>query len=87
MAWLAKLDARSETWPRIGRWPYLGLRWFLISMGVFLACALAAEEWQEHRVGLGTGIAVVSILAVIKGVITAITSPPPSAPASPHRID
>lgn len=36
MAWLAKLDARVQRWPRPARWTYLAVRWYLIAAGAIV---------------------------------------------------
>jgi len=45
MAWLTRLDARSQHWPRLIRWAYLGLKYYLLAAGVFLWVML---WWQRH---------------------------------------
>lgn len=45
MAWLAKLDARSRRWPRLLRWTYQGVKFYLLAAGVFLWVML---WWQRH---------------------------------------
>lgn len=81
MAWLANLDAKSRTWPAPVRWPYVAFKWVLIALGAFAAAGLAYREIvEEHRIGLGTGIAVAVLLAVIKGVLMAVRSTPPAPP-------
>ena len=44
MAWLARLDARAQAWPRPLRWCYVGLKWYLVIMGGF---ALAMTYLQR----------------------------------------
>jgi hypothetical protein len=76
MSWLATLDEKTHAWPAAARWPYRALKWLLIFCGAYLALGLAyVEIVQEHRVGLGSGIAVAFILAVGKGLITAWRKP------------
>lgn len=36
MAWLARWDARAETWPRPVRWLYLGVKWYLVAAGAIV---------------------------------------------------
>lgn len=72
MAWLATLDAKARRWPAAFRWPYVGLKWLLIAVGLWAALGAAyIEVVEEHRVGLGSGIAVACIFALVKGVIMA----------------
>lgn len=85
MAWLAKLDARTTNAARFVRWPYLSVKWFLIAMGIWIAIYMAAEEFHEHRMGLGMGMVVTGILALIKGVGSAITSHIPGSPSAHER--
>lgn len=33
MAWLARLDARAAKWPKPVHWSYIGLKWYLASVG------------------------------------------------------
>ena len=68
MAWLARLDAAARRWPPPAQWLYVSLKWYLVAAGVVLSVALAAREYREGRVGLGTGIVTVMALATIKGV-------------------
>lgn len=85
MSWLATLDAKSRTWPAVARWPYLWLKWFLIAMGAYAAIFLAyTEVIKEHRIGLGSGIVVAGLLALIKGIVMAFTS---TSPSPPHPTD
>ena len=36
MAWLERLDARAQTWPRPVYWLYAATKWYLIVLGGFL---------------------------------------------------
>jgi len=76
MAWLATLDSKAATWPTVIRWPYLGLKWLLILLGVYLVLGLAYE-----RNGLGAGVVVACLLAGAKGLIMAFdrSQHPPQA--------
>jgi hypothetical protein len=69
MAWLAVLDVRAARWPRVLRWPYLALRWFLLLIGIYLGFGLAFVELSEGRVGLGTGLALAMITAAIASLV------------------
>lgn len=44
MAWLAKLDARAQTWPRAARWAYVGLKWYLVALGAFALLGVWADR-------------------------------------------
>jgi hypothetical protein len=60
MSWLARLDARAAVAPTPIHWAYLGLRWGLLLMGVWLVLAMAwVELVHESRVGLGLGMTIV----------------------------
>lgn len=73
MSWLANLDARASKWPSAAKWPYRGLKWTLVAVGVYAALGLAyIEVVNEHRIGLGSGIAVAVLLAGIKGIAIAL---------------
>lgn len=45
MAWLARLDAKAQKWPRLIRWAYHGLKYYLLAAGTFLWIML---WWQRH---------------------------------------
>ena len=66
MAWLAEIDTRARRRPPVLRWPYIGTKWALIALGVYLALGLA---WQGN--GLGVGLVVAAALALIKGIVMA----------------
>lgn len=44
MAWLAKLDARSETWTWPTRGVYLTVKWSLIALGAFALIRLNLDR-------------------------------------------
>jgi hypothetical protein len=44
MSWIAKLDAKAEHWPALGRWAYRGAKWYLILAGAFLITLTLAER-------------------------------------------
>ena len=69
MSWLTTLDAKSHHWPAAARWPYRALKWSLLLVGIYLALGLAYIERHEHRFGLGTGICVMLLLALIKAAV------------------
>lgn len=45
MAWLARLDARVNTWPAIWRGLYLLVKWSLVALGAFCWIML---WWERH---------------------------------------
>lgn len=71
MAWLARLDARTARWPWPFRGPYLAVRWFLLLMGIYMGFGLAIVELSEKRVGLGLGLSMAMIYAVVGGLAEA----------------
>lgn len=77
MPWLAKLDARAAKTPIPFRMSYLGLRWFLIVMGVYLMLMSAVTELSQGRLGIGIGVVTAVCFALIKGVSMAITGSRP----------
>ena len=78
---LRSAERHQRMWRAWLRWPYLGLKWFLVFIGVMGTIGLIIEETKEGRVGLGTGILTMVILATVKGVTNAITSHMPGSPA------
>lgn len=44
MSWLAKLDARSQTWVWPNRWVYLAVKWYLAGLGGFIVIRLFLER-------------------------------------------
>lgn len=86
MSWLASLDAKSRRWPAVIRWSYHAIKWLLIAVGAYATIGTAyIEVFQEHRLGLGSGIVVAFLLATIKGILGAITASP--AKSDPHQSD
>jgi hypothetical protein len=66
------------------RWVFVTLpRWCLIGLGAYLVLGLAVIEHGERRFGLGTGVATMLVLAIIKAAALVVwpeTSPrPPTA--------
>lgn len=45
MAWLARLDAKAQKWPRLIRWAYHSLKYYLLAAGAFMWVML---WWQRH---------------------------------------
>lgn len=45
MAWLDRLDATSRHWPRLARWAYLGVKYYLLAAGAFMWVML---WWKRH---------------------------------------
>lgn len=80
MAWLANLDARARRWPKPLHWTYAATKWLMVALGVYGALGLAYIEVSEGRVGLGTGIASVIVLATIKGIALARSRRPGDLP-------
>lgn len=78
MGWLANLDARVAVRPVYVRWPYLVVKWLLVSLGAFGAVGLAYQELTEKRAGLGLGIVTTAILAGIKGVVMGLQGRAPA---------
>ena len=83
MAWLARLDARAARWPRPVRWPYLSLKYLLITLGVYLAIGSAYMEFTEGRLGIGLGICTTMFLAAIGGVLDALSGNTPDSSSGP----
>ena len=71
MSVLAKLDARSALWHPVARWPYVGLKWGLITLGAWLIVMSAIGEIERGELGIGTGTVFAFTLALIKGVVIA----------------
>lgn len=44
MAWLARLDARAQSWPRPIRYSYVALKWYLVIMGGFALLGVWADR-------------------------------------------
>lgn len=64
-------------------WIWFVVKWPLVALGAYLVLMLAFEEIAEGRFGLGTGFAAALIVATIKGILMAVTGPPPP----PRRTD
>lgn len=60
MAWLARLDTRARRWPRLARWAYTGLKFYLLAAGTFLWIML---WWERHWfLGLAQAVCVGVVL-------------------------
>lgn len=52
------------------RWPWLGVKWTLVALGVYVSFGLALIEFREKRVGLGMGMVAAIVIGSIKGLLT-----------------
>ena len=85
MAWLARLDARADTWSRPIRWPYRGLKYLLVTLGVYLAIGSAYLEVTDGRLGIGLGICTVLLMASVAGLLEAVSGHTPASSPGPSR--
>lgn len=44
MAWLAKIDAKSQAWPPLARWAYVGVKWYLAILGGFALLRVSLDR-------------------------------------------